>query len=301
MTRLVRTPEEITAAWLSEALAGGPLEIDSIERIGTGQMSQNHRIAYTAADGSRRTVVVKLASDDPVSRATGVGLGAYLREITFYRELAARIGGPLPPCHLALYDDAEGWFTLVLDDVAPATQGDQIAGCTAEEARTAMVSLARIHAPVMGDLALGSAAWLNQPNPLNQALLAQVFAGFLERYGERIDPDHVKVCERLIPSADGWSNDRRPPLGLVHGDYRLDNLLFGAGTCHVVDWQTVSWGPAMLDASYFLGNGLSIEDRRAHEEELVRIYYEALRSGGVSAFSWEACWRSTAARCSTTS
>src|SRR5580692_1087302 len=46
----------------------------------------------------------------------------------------------------------------------------------------------------------------------------------------------------------------------------------------------------MLDASYFLGNGLSIEDRRAHEEELVRIYYEALRAGGVSAFSWETCW-----------
>ncbi len=290
MTTLVRTPEEITAAWLSEALAGGPLEIDSIERIGTGQMSQNHRIAYSEADGSRRTVVVKLASDDPVSRATGVGLGAYLREITFYRELASRIGGPLPGCHVALYDDAEGWFTLVLEDVAPATQGDQIAGCKLDEARTAMVALARIHAPVLGDLALGSAPWLNQPNPLNQALLAQVFAGFLERYGERIDPEHVKVCERLIPSADGWSNDRRPPLGLVHGDYRLDNLLFGDGTCHVVDWQTVSWGPALLDASYFLGNGLSIDDRRAHEEELVRTYYDELRAGGVSAFSWETCW-----------
>jgi hypothetical protein len=286
---LIRTPDEITPEWLAGALGAGPLEISSVERIGTGQMSQNHRVAYSE-NGAQNTIVVKLASDDDASRGTGVGLGAYLREITFYRELAPRIGGPLATCHLAEYDDTEGWFTLLLDDVAPARQGDQIKGCTVEEARAAMLALARLHAPVLGDLALGSAPWLNQPNPLNQALRTGLFAGFIERYGERIKPAHVAVCERLIPSSDGWSNDRRPPLGLVHGDYRLDNLLFGAGTCTVVDWQTVSWGPAMADASYFLGNGLLVDDRRAHEEELVRTYHEALLQNGVSAFSWDTCW-----------
>jgi hypothetical protein len=289
MSGLIRTPDEITGEWLAGALGTGPLEISSIERIGTGQMSQNHRISYTE-DGAPKTIVVKLASDDEASRGTGVGLGAYLREITFYRELAPRIGGPLATCHLAEYDDTEGWFTLLLDDVAPATQGDQIRGCTVEEARIAMVALARIHAPVLGDLALGSAPWLNQPNPLNQALLTALFTGFGERYGERVAPEHLAVCERLIPSSDGWSNDRRPPLGLVHGDYRLDNLLFGDGSCHVVDWQTVSWGPAMADASYFLGNGLLVDDRRAHEQELVRAYHEALLQNGISAFSWDTCW-----------
>ena len=58
-------------------------------------------------------------------------MGAYYREIAFYRDLAARIGGPLARCHLAEYDDGEGWFTLVLEDVASAVQGDQIAGCDA--------------------------------------------------------------------------------------------------------------------------------------------------------------------------
>jgi hypothetical protein len=289
MSGLIRTPDEITPEWLAGALGTGPLQIDSVDRIGTGQMSQNHRISYTE-DGARKTIVVKLASDDEASRGTGVGLGAYLREITFYRELAPRIGGPLATCHLAEYDDAQGWFTLLLDDVAPATQGDQIKGCSVDEARTAMLALARIHAPVLGDLAVGSAPWLNQPNPLNQALLTALFAGFAERYGERVAPEHLAVCERLIPSSDGWSNDRRPPLGLVHGDYRLDNILFGDGTCHVVDWQTVSWGPAMADASYFLGNGLLVDDRRAHEEELVRTYHAALLDNGVSAFSWDTCW-----------
>jgi hypothetical protein len=288
---LIRTPEEITSEWLSGVLGDGGVVVTAVQRIGTGQMSQNHRISYTAADGSASTVVVKLASDDETSRATGVGLGAYLREITFYRELAGRIGGPLARCHLAEYDETEGWFTLLLEDIAPATQGDQIRGCTLEEARVALVALARVHAPVLGDLAIGSAPWLNQPNPLNQALLRALLPGFVERYGERLAPEHVRVCERLIASADAWSDDRHPPLGLVHGDYRLDNLLFGDGICHVVDWQTVSWGPAMLDASYFLGNGLLVEDRRAHERELVGAYHEALLEHGVSGFSFESCWR----------
>ena len=54
----------------------------------------------------------------------------YEREIRFYRELAPRIGGPLAQCHAALFEPQEGWFTLVLEDVAPAVQGDR--GTTAQ-------------------------------------------------------------------------------------------------------------------------------------------------------------------------
>ncbi len=286
---LIRTPDEITAEWLAPVLELPGLEVTGTERIGTGQMSQNHRVSFRDERGAG-TVVVKLASDDATSRATGFGLGAYLREIAFYRNLAARIGGPVAHCHLAEYDAAEGWFTLVLEDVVGATQGDQIAGCGIADARLALRGLARIHAPVLGDLALGAADYLNQPNPLNQALLTQLLNGFLERYGERIAPDHAALCEQFVPRVDAWAADQRPPLGLVHGDYRLDNLLFGADGCTVVDWQTMSWGPAMLDASYFIGGALQLADRREHERELVGLYHETLLEHGVRGFSWEQCW-----------
>ena len=87
-------------------------------------------------------------------------------------------------------------------------------------------------------------------------------------------PDRPRA-RRGVPSASSPSPTPGAPTagprsGLVHGDYRLDNLLFSADGCTVVDWQTCAWGPAMLDASYFIGGGLSVEDRRAHEEELVR-------------------------------
>lgn len=287
---LIRTSEEVTAEWLGVVLGRSGLELVAVERIGTGQMSQVHRVSFSGDGPASESVVVKLASDDPTSRATGVGMGAYFREIAFYRHLAPRVSGPVPDCHLAEYDAAEGWFTLVLEDVVGATQGDQIAGCTVAEARVALRELARVHGPVLGDLALGTAEYLNQPNPLTQELLTMLLTGFLERYGERVAPEHAEVCKRFVPVLDAWIGEQVPPLGLVHGDYRLDNLLFYDGGCKVVDWQTLSWGPAMLDAAYFLGNSLSIDDRRAHEHELVRVYHEELRTQGVTSLLWEQCW-----------
>ena len=188
-------------------------------------MSQSYRVAF-AGDRGRESVVVKLASDNPTSRATGVGMGAYAREVAFYRQLAERIEGPLASCHLAIYDETDGWFTLVLEDLVGSEQGDQIAGCSVEQARIALGALARVHAPFLGDAHLGTLPWLNQASPIDQALVGTLLPGFLERYGERIAPEHAEVCRQFASVFDAWAADRRPPLGLVHGDFRLDNLLF---------------------------------------------------------------------------
>jgi hypothetical protein len=291
-TSLIRTIDELTPEWLEVALGRSVAELRGTERIGTGQMSHSHRVAFVPADsgGETESVVVKLASTDPTSRSTGVGTGLYFREVAFYRNLGPRIGAPLPLCHLAAYDPSEGWFTLVLEDIADGVQGDQIAGCSVEHARTAIRALARVHAPVLGDSALGTADYLNQPNPLTPDMLKALLAGFSERYGERVAPEHMEVCGRFVPVWDAWLAEQSPPLGLVHGDYRLDNLLFEPGGCRVVDWQTVGWGAPMLDASYFIGSSLRLEDRRAHEEELVRLYYDDLLAQGVTSLSWEQCW-----------
>jgi len=253
-------------------------------------MSLTYRVSYIEADGSEATVVVKLAAGDDISRNTGVGMGAYLREVAFYQHLGGRLQGP-PRCHLAEYDVAEGWFTLVLDDVVGAQQGDQIAGCDVDTARLVMRTLAGLHAPVFNDLATGTLDFLNQPNPLTQAVMTALLPQLLDRYGERIDPAHAEVCKRYVAIADAHAADIRAPLGLIHGDFRLDNLLFSGDTkCVVVDWQTVQWGPAMVDVAYFLGGSLEIEDRHAHERELVRNYYDGLISAGVTNFTWHQCW-----------
>ena len=298
---VLRSPHELTAQWLSEVLGSGAIEQIEIEPIGTGQMSESRRvrISYASAEDARTrpaSVVIKTASEDEASRSTGVGLGIYEREVRFYEELAPRIGGPLARCYAAMIDPLEGWFTIVLEDVTDARQGDQIAGCTVDEASLALRELARLHAPVFADPQVGAISWFSQESPLGQALLTQLLAGFLERYGERVCAEHVEVCRRFVASSDGWMADRRPPMGLVHGDYRLDNLLFCSDAASngrplvAIDWQTVGWGPAMTDAAYFLGGSLTTDDRRAHEERLVHEYHEALAEAGVRGFGWEECW-----------
>ena len=79
---------------------------------------------------------------------------------------------------------------------------------------------------------------------------------------------------------------------MLHGDYRLDNLLFDPDGADVVavDWQTLAVGPPARDLAYFLGTSLTIDDRRAAERELVVAYHAALCDRGVSGYSADRCF-----------
>jgi len=80
---------------------------------------------------------------------------------------------------------------------------------------------------------------------------------------------------------------------VVHGDFRLDNLLFraaggateGAGSTAggvgVVDFQTVTHACGPQDLAYFIGAGLTTEARRTYERDLVARWAEELRKYGV--------------------
>jgi Ecdysteroid kinase-like family len=286
-TDVVERPSDLTADWLTSAI-GVPVADFTFERIGTGQMSECYRVALTYADASGpSSVVLKVAATDPVSRQTGLALGLYEREVRFYTEIAPGLDdGPVAQCYHAGFDADRGVFHLLLGDAGPAVVGDEIRGASVEQATLALVELARLHAPALGDEQMAQAAWLNRESPMNQALIGQLYAGFLERYRDRIAPEYRAVCEHLVGSFDAYlaaeaASDR--VMGLVHGDYRLDNMLFGEPGADrpltVVDWQTVTWGPAMTDVAYFLGCALPSELRRDHYDVLLRAYHEALGPG----------------------
>ena len=281
---VVERPSDLTVEWLTAAL-GVPVTDFAFERIGTGQMSECYRVGLTYADGGGgpNSVVLKVAATDPVSRQTGLALGLYEREVRFYTDIAPHIDGPVAPCHHAAFDAGTGAFHLLLGDGGPATVGDEIRGATVEQATLALTELARVHAPLLGDTVMANADWLNRESPMNQALIGQLYAGFFQRYGDQIAPQHREVCERLVASFDAYVAGEVAPgraHGLVHGDYRLDNMLFGEPGADrpltVVDWQTVTWGPAMTDVAYFLGCALPEQLRRNHYDALLRAYHGAL-------------------------
>jgi hypothetical protein len=83
---------------------------------------------------------------------------------------------------------------------------------------------------------------------------------------------------------------------MAHGDYRLDNMLFGsepgAPAFSVIDWQTARLGPPLLDAVMFLGPNVDPVLRRSHEVELLHEYHHNLLAAGVEGFTFDDCWRS---------
>lgn len=304
---LISTPDEVSAAWLAAILrASGITPTANIvgftaESVGTGQMASSVRFALDYDDDSGdapRSLVCKFASADPISRATGLATRTYEVEVRFYRDIATTVGMRTPRCYFADIDVGTGDFVVALEDIAPCLQGDQLTGCSVDQAALALEELAKLHAPRWGDERLARLPWLHRHSAesiaATAAFLPSLFSSFVERYGPHLQSAHIALGERLLHDLSFWMTSRSAPFSIQHGDYRLDNMLFGMpgqpNPLTVLDWQTVCWGPPVVDASYFLGAGLPVPERRAHEQHLVRVYHDALRAGGVTDFSWDRCW-----------
>ena len=137
---MIERPADLTADWLTAAIGAGDVNAFTVERIGTGQMSECYRVGLTYTDGQHgpASVVLKVAATDPVSRGTGHALGLYEREVRFYSEVAPSLavsGGPIAHCYHASYQPETGFFTLVLDDAAPAGFNPPNAQSTTAEAQ----------------------------------------------------------------------------------------------------------------------------------------------------------------------
>lgn len=83
-------------------------------------------------------------------------------------------------------------------------------------------------------------------------------------------------------------------LTLIHNDYMLDNLFFAATgnevSLAVVDWQFLTCGRGVADVASLLGGNPAIEDRRAHELDLLRSYHTLLVEYGVTGYPFAQCW-----------
>jgi hypothetical protein len=298
-------PEELTAGWLTAALAtagvDAPVTSVRFERVGTGQMGTSYRLWLDYADpdaaaaaGVPSTLVAKMAAGDPASR--DIIAEGYRNEVGFYRELADTLAVRTPRCWFAAISDDWKCFVLLLEDLAPSVPGDQVRGVTVDEARHAVVNLAGLHGPRWGDETLLEIDWLKRHEREGAEFYGQVLEGaiptFLERFEDRMGPDDPDTLREVPAHLADWLLTRPERFSVIHGDYRPDNLMFpphGAGVS-AVDWQTLALGLPGRDIGYFLATSLEVEDRRAHERELVAAYHEALLAHGVTGHDLDECF-----------
>ena len=296
---VVDRPESITPGWLNAVLreAGRDVEVTAVrcEPVGTGQMGRSVRLHLEGSLGDLpATLVAKLPAEDETRRAIVAGI--YRTEVEFYRSLAPTLTVRTPALHHSELSQDHTCFVLLLEDLAPRVQGDQLTGCTPEMAEVAVQNLAGLHGPRWCDPTLCELDWLSaidrEGAEMVGAVTADATGRFLERYEGRITDEDVRLLRSLPEALPGWVLSRPERFAPLHGDYRLDNLMFGEGPDPVaaVDWQTVTLGLPGRDLAYFLGTGLDADLRRRHEEHLVERYHAALIAQGVSDHGAEQCW-----------
>src|ERR1700751_5280991 len=116
----IRSCADLSTEWLTAQLHA-PVSEFQTERIGTGQMSECHRVVleYHGDTAAPASVVLKVAASDPGSRQTSVALGLYEREVRFDADVAPRLGVPIARCYHASFDQNSGTFAVLLGDAGP--------------------------------------------------------------------------------------------------------------------------------------------------------------------------------------
>lgn len=228
------------AAYLDEQQLGdGPIRW---QRVGDGQSNITYRIRRGADE-----FVLRRGPRPPYPPSAH----DMVREATIQQLLGAR-GVPVPAIHRICRDESVlgvpfylmQWLdgVVLTDTVPPALDSPELRRDTS---RSLVRTLARLHAVDVSD---GPIAGIGRPDGY---LARQVkrFAALWEHNTTRVLPEVDKLADWLasnLPSSQANA--------VVHGDYRLGNLMYGAAAparpIAVLDWELATLGDPLADVGY---------------------------------------------------
>jgi hypothetical protein len=306
MTRIPPLPEGFTPELLTALLraegslpAGGRVTRVACSAMNAGMMASISRLHldYAGERGAAPpTLVAKYAALNPTNRQIALRYDLYQRETRFVRELGPRTRLRMPRSYCCAVEDDR--FLILMEDLCDYGLGSQAEGATLAQAELAVDELTQLHAPFWNRA--DEHAWVpsiaSSAHARNmQELAALGVDGVAERFGEHLPRVLSEGKTRFlaaIPAMQEWMAE--PPTTLVHGDFRMENLLYGCRPEHdalvVIDWQGALRARGMADVALFLGQSAQTEVRRAHERALIARYVEGLRAGGVSGLDFDAAW-----------
>lgn len=326
------TSDWLTEVLRAERAISADARVEAFERTDLGEGEgfvgdiARLRLAYSAGTGPA-TVIAKVPTAVALNRATGKSLGVYEREVRAYDTLLPAVDVPRPRAHAAIYDaagDEEAFLDqmikaerlpifllrvvlrkvqtdadvppciLLLEDLAEAEMGNQVAGCDPARAAIALGELARLHAAGWGDACPPLRHWFTNGDIVPRLFHAQYknnrrsFERFAAARLSEHGMAHVKAI-RKTGLARITRLHAEAPRTILHGDFRLDNLFFAAdgSLAAIIDWQTVNRGPGVLDVAYFIAGSLPPETPEAVIDELLEGYHDTLVTAGVEDYPFE--------------
>ena len=307
------TPKDITPQWLTEALSSTgtlpnvvvtSLFIEPIAELTcAGQLARLHLSFNQLQSTLPSTLVAKLHAPDEPLRAKTRPFTPDKCEILFYQQLASEMPLRTPYCYYSAMNVTDGKYVRILEDLAPAKVGDQIRGSTTEETALALRAIAGFHAHWWNSEKIKGFDWLTSvttdPDSVSRWILNQyreAFPIFVDKTGALLTGAVKTFGEQLPEKLTRKSPFEKPPRTLVHGDFRLENVFFGASLGEpgfaVIDWQDILRGEGVSDVAWFIGGCLQVTSKRQVEErQLLKIYHETLEANGVRGYTFDACWK----------
>jgi aminoglycoside/choline kinase family phosphotransferase len=305
---LPRFPDGLTAQWLTRALhhfavLPATAAVVAVERQqvgeGVGMMSELSRLQLTydgAVEGLPDSFIAKYPSQNPTNRDVAMSFNLYEREVRYFAELEPRTSAVSPTAHIAEIQGDN--FLLLLEDLGDYRTGDQIAGADLADSAAAIAELAKLHG-----------AFWNQVQEIDwiphicdsyhadnmQAGTAGGWANMVDVFGDFLT-DEVAALQSTFSAAlpDLQQAMDTTPITLIHGDYRMENFLFGTRPEHhklaIIDWQGPLLGKGMVDVALVLGQSTRTDVRRAHERDLVAQYAQDIQSQGID-YSSQQAWQ----------
>lgn len=296
-------PDQVTADYLTDALAGTGLAGDGrvigfdYALIGTGKMGDNARYTLRyegAAEHAPASLIGKFPAADAQARSMAGAQGAYYGEVMFYRELAPNTRMRTPKIYASELSDDRTAFLLLMEDMSPAAPGSQLVGESLPHTQLALREAAKLAASFYGRTDLGECDYVltaasDDGGAFGQTLMEQYWPGFVDRFGHALSAEGIAFGERYARNHAHFVTRFDGPKTIAHGDFRSENVLFGANQTTTVDWQTTTESSVLTDAAYFLGGSVDIDNRREWEKTLIDEYRIQLEQHGVS-LSFQDCW-----------
>ena len=291
------TPADITPEYLTAVLRqSGTIEQNSVASVrvnvvaagrGFAAQSAHMLVEYDRPELNAPTAMfVKLSSANPEVRAQLRRFGLYETETGFYRDLGRDVPIRVPRVYASLYEASTGESLLLLEDIGHMRFGDNLAGSSLDEARTAIVATARVQAHYWNHPVLQQCVWLRSAAQELQRM-PELYRSLLPVFEQRwaaVAPKPVLEAARVLSMRiEAWIQSHLTgPRTLAHGDLRPDNFAFDeSGEIVVFDWQTARHDPGSRDLAYFIAVALPVEVRRAHEASLLDLYHQTLLHYGV--------------------
>ena len=204
-------------------------------------------------------------------------LNLYRREYDYYRHVAPHAPIRSPALHYGGFDDRSHDFVLVLEDLRDMAAPDQIVGASKEQARTAIRAIAQLHGHYWNKVNQPPVSRFNNGSDGGRRLPAQdayqaSLPSVLSRFGSFFTESMRGLAEEYgLQLAAHQEHVAASPQTFIHGDYRLDNMLFGAHGDNddfaVLDWQVCGVSSGLSDVAYFLSSSVDSDIRREIEQE----------------------------------